>query len=166
MTLREIKEGFTETADDIQRNIEILNKELKIYAKLAKKIKFSGLSAELQDYMLTVLKEMYMKTDPRYKHLDRLKVMQQFMRQEKYGITEDDIARAKEVSIWSLHDFQKKRGQSAACPFHLDESPSFAVRRNKWICFGGCGKGDAIDFVMKYELLTFPKAVKYLLERA
>ncbi len=63
----------------------------------------------------------------------------------------------------------KKKGQNlwACCPFHQEKSPSFSVSPNKGIykCFG-CGKaGDAIQFIMDLEGLSFPEAIKQLAEK-
>ncbi|XZG69475.1 DNA primase [Chitinibacteraceae bacterium HSL-7] len=62
----------------------------------------------------------------------------------------------------------KKAGQnySACCPFHKEKSPSFTVSPTKqfYHCFG-CGvHGSALNFVMEYEGLSFPEAVKKLAE--
>lgn len=54
------------------------------------------------------------------------------------------------------------------CPFHGEHTPSFSVNANKQIfhCFG-CGEGgNVISFIMKYENITFPEAVKELASRA
>lgn len=56
----------------------------------------------------------------------------------------------------------------ACCPFHGEKTPSFHVSpvRQTWHCFGGCQTGgNAIDYVMRREGLTFPEAVKRLAER-
>lgn len=48
------------------------------------------------------------------------------------------------------------------CPFHSEKTPSFSVSpdKNLFYCFG-CGEGGNIfTFLMKYENLTFPEAVK------
>lgn len=63
----------------------------------------------------------------------------------------------------------KRKGQNlwACCPFHDEKSPSFSVAPNKGIykCFG-CGKaGDAINFVMEIESLSFMEAVKQLADK-
>lgn len=63
----------------------------------------------------------------------------------------------------------KRVGRSfkACCPFHQEKTPSFMVHAEKQIyhCFG-CGVGgDVFSFVMKYEQLNFPEAVKRLAER-
>jgi DNA primase catalytic core len=64
----------------------------------------------------------------------------------------------------------RKRGgrHVGLCPFHAEKTPSFGVDQQKgfWHCFG-CGKGgDAFDFVMLLERLTFPEALERLAERA
>lgn len=54
------------------------------------------------------------------------------------------------------------------CPFHSDHTPSFSVSRSKQIykCFA-CGEaGNVITFIMKYENVTFPEAVKILADRS
>lgn len=54
------------------------------------------------------------------------------------------------------------------CPFHNEKTPSFTVNdeRGLYHCFG-CGEGgDIFQFIMKFEGLDFPEAVKYLADRA
>jgi DNA primase len=63
----------------------------------------------------------------------------------------------------------KKAGRNlkAACPFHLETSPSFMVSPDLqiWRCFG-CGKGgDAYTFLEEKEGMTFPEALEYLAKR-
>ena len=67
--------------------------------------------------------------------------------------------------------FPLKRAGSAfkaLCPFHTEKSPSFTVNpsRRSFHCFGCGAGGDAIRFVMEYEHLAFPDAVKKLAGRA
>lgn len=55
----------------------------------------------------------------------------------------------------------------ALCPFHQERTPSFAVssERGLFHCFG-CGvSGDVIGFVMRYDGVSFPEAVRKLSER-
>ncbi len=50
------------------------------------------------------------------------------------------------------------------CPFHNEKTPSFTVSPSKGIfkCFG-CGKGgNAVNFIMDHENLSYPEALKWL----
>lgn len=50
------------------------------------------------------------------------------------------------------------------CPFHDDRTPSFSVSPSKGIykCFS-CGKaGNAANFIMEHEQMTYPEALKWL----
>jgi len=63
----------------------------------------------------------------------------------------------------------KKRGANylGLCPFHNEKTPSFTVSPSKEIfkCFG-CGKvGNAVNFIMEHEHLTYPEALKYLAKK-
>ncbi len=64
----------------------------------------------------------------------------------------------------------KKAGRNyrAPCPFHHEKTPSFMVSQDKQIfhCFG-CGVGgNVFNFLMKYERLEFPEAVRMLANKA
>ncbi len=62
----------------------------------------------------------------------------------------------------------KKTGKNlmGCCPFHHEKTPSFSVNPQKqfYKCFGCGAAGTAIKFVMQYEGLTFPEAVRKLAE--
>src|SRR3954452_24232842 len=53
------------------------------------------------------------------------------------------------------------------CPFHSEKTPSFGVHSALQIykCFGCDAGGDVFKFVMEYDHLTFPEAMKLLAER-
>lgn len=52
----------------------------------------------------------------------------------------------------------------ACCPFHTEKSASFSVSQHKqfYYCFGCGAHGNAIDFLMQYDRLSFPEAVENL----
>ena len=56
----------------------------------------------------------------------------------------------------------------ALCPFHREKTPSFNVHPNKqtFHCFGCHKGGNVISFVMEFENLPFPDAVRRLADRA
>lgn len=56
----------------------------------------------------------------------------------------------------------------ALCPFHTEKTPSFNVNpaRQSFHCFGCGAGGTALRFVMDYDNLPFPEAVRKLAERA
>ncbi len=63
----------------------------------------------------------------------------------------------------------KKRGSNllGLCPFHNEKTPSFNVNpaRNIYKCFG-CGKaGGPIQFLIDYQQLTYPDALRYLAKK-
>jgi DNA primase len=64
---------------------------------------------------------------------------------------------------------RKGRHLFARCPFHQpDKTPSFVVTPNRGLfhCFG-CGLGgDAIGFLVRYDRVSFPEAVRILAARA
>ena len=70
------------------------------------------------------------------------------------------------VEVISKHISLKKTGQNyiGRCPFHSEKTPSFVVSPVKQIfhCFGCETGGNVITFLMKYESITFPEAVKRL----
>jgi DNA primase len=63
----------------------------------------------------------------------------------------------------------KRRGVNhlGHCPFHNEKTPSFTVSQAKGIfkCFG-CGKGgNAVNFIMELEQLSYPDALRWLAKK-
>lgn len=60
----------------------------------------------------------------------------------------------------------KKHGREfqALCPFHNEKSPSFTINDEKgfYHCFGCAAHGDAIEFIKRYERLTYPETIEML----
>jgi DNA primase len=52
----------------------------------------------------------------------------------------------------------------ACCPFHTEKTASFSVSHTKqfYYCFGCSAHGNAIDFLVQYDRLSFPEAVETL----
>ena len=81
--------------------------------------------------------------------------------------TVDRIIETAEITD-VIQDFVnlKKRGTNylGLCPFHNEKTPSFTVSPSRGIfkCFG-CGKGgNAVNFIMEHEHLSYPEALRYL----
>ena len=74
------------------------------------------------------------------------------------------------VDVISEHVSLKRSGSDyvCCCPFHNEKTPSFHVsrERQRYKCFGCLTGGGVITFLMKYENMTFPEAVKSLADRA
>ena len=85
--------------------------------------------------------------------------------------TIEQIAAANDIVEVIGTYFPLKRAGStfkALCPFHQEKTPSFTVspQRQTFHCFG-CGVGGSVfRFVMDYEHLDFPSAVRKLAARA
>ncbi len=70
------------------------------------------------------------------------------------------------VGLISQYIQLKKVGKNyrALCPFHSEKAPSFYVSPDKGIfyCFGCKKGGNAVNFLMEYEKMDFPSAVRVL----
>lgn len=167
LTFKEIIDAFPEECKTLPRiKIKEILKELEPYRQVAINIKTHGYPLEWQNFGLMVLQEIYM---PKHKitQLQKLRALEQVMRNEKDLIDYDDIQEAKNISIEVLYPNWKKfkrtaRGFTACCPFHEDEHPSFSVRDNHYICFTCLEKGDSIEFIRKLERLNFSQSIRRL----
>ncbi|MCU4155191.1 DNA primase [Carboxylicivirga sp. A043] len=77
-----------------------------------------------------------------------------------------ETANSQIVEVVSDYVTLRRRGINylGNCPFHNEKTPSFTVSPHKGIfkCFG-CGEGgNALNFVMKHDQLSFVDAIKYL----
>ncbi|MBA7692160.1 DNA primase [subsurface metagenome] len=74
------------------------------------------------------------------------------------------------VSVIGDYVVLKKAGRNyrALCPFHTEKTPSFMISPEKQIfhCFGCSVGGNVFNFLMKYENISFPEAVKRLAKKA
>jgi len=88
-------------------------------------------------------------------------------------IPQDIVDRVRDIA--DIHDIVsqyvdlKQRGANyfGLCPFHGEKTPSFSISPAKQIyhCFG-CGTGgNVFSFLMEYQKITFPEAIKTLAER-
>ncbi len=63
----------------------------------------------------------------------------------------------------------KQRGANyfGICPFHDEKTPSFSVAPSKQIyhCFGCNSGGNIFSFIMDYQKISFPEAVKFIADR-
>ncbi|MDR1578229.1 MAG: DNA primase [Deltaproteobacteria bacterium] len=82
---------------------------------------------------------------------------------------EEVLASVDLVTLIRQYVDLKRVGSSykGLCPFHAEKSPSFSVTPEKGVfyCFG-CGVGgNALNFMMTLNHLTFPEAMEYLAQR-
>jgi DNA primase len=85
--------------------------------------------------------------------------------------TIEQIAAANDIAEVIGSYFPLKRAGAnfkALCPFHQEKTPSFIVSpsRQTFHCFGCGAGGSAFRFVMEYEHVDFPAAVRKLAARA
>lgn len=73
------------------------------------------------------------------------------------------------VEVLSSHMELKRTGASykGLCPFHDEKSPSFVVQKgdSHYHCFGCGAHGDAIQFLMTHQKMSFSEAVESLAQR-
>ncbi len=100
--------------------------------------------------------------------------MLQYHRRVRLDFTMDQATEVREkidiVSLISEYLPLKKAGRNfkTNCPFHNENTPSLVIspERQIWHCFG-CGKGgDAFTFLMEYENMEFPEALRALAKKA
>jgi hypothetical protein len=78
-----------------------------------------------------------------------------------------DIDRIKAVPLPEICErmgIELKRDKKACCPFHDERTPSCQIREDSFVCFGCGAKGDVVKFVMKYQGVEFPGALRWIAE--
>lgn len=73
------------------------------------------------------------------------------------------------VEVLSSYIDLKRSGTTykGLCPFHDEKTPSFVLQKgdNHYHCFGCGAHGDAIQFLMSHQRMSFSDAVEYLANR-
>jgi DNA primase len=86
------------------------------------------------------------------------------------NILEDILSRVDIVEVIAGYIPLKRAGRNfkAVCPFHHEKTASFVVSPDRQIfhCFGCHTGGNAFRFLMQYERLDFPEAVRTLAKKA
>jgi len=85
-------------------------------------------------------------------------------------LVEEIRSRSDIVDVISGYIRLQRNGSNyvGVCPFHNDRNPSMSVNQPRQIyhCFSCGAGGDVFKFVMDYEGLTFPEAMRTLADRA
>lgn len=87
---------------------------------------------------------------------------------ERIDAIKERVDLAQVVAERGIKLQRKGRHLFALCPFHSENTPSFVVtpHRGLFHCFG-CGLGgDVIGFLVRYDRVSFPEAVRMLARRA
>lgn len=83
---------------------------------------------------------------------------------------DDLLSRTDIVDVIDMRVPLKKAGKDykACCPFHEEKTPSFTVSADKqfYYCFGCGARGNVIGFMMEYDRMSFPEAVRELASAA
>lgn len=90
------------------------------------------------------------------------------------GITTEEIAKIRSsvdiVDMVSSYISLTKKGKNyfGVCPFHQDTDPSLSVspERQIYTCFSCGATGNVFNFIMDYENLTFPEALKIVADKS
>src|SRR6202007_827204 len=85
--------------------------------------------------------------------------------------TVEQVAAASDIVAVISSYFPLKRAGTefrAICPFHQEKTPSFFVNPSKqsYYCHGWVARCAVVQFLMQYENIDFPEAVRRLASRA
>lgn len=163
MTLKEALTTFSDQLPDIRKacveNIRAIEAQYSPYKELQVDDEFTP-EAIHQHVNYLQVKE---KTAEYVRTIKRIDARKKPV--GKNTITEEHIARAKEVDIGDLYDGQLygRVRRYGLCPFHNEKTPSFYIfKENRFKCFGCGAHGTAIDFLMLRDGKPFVDAVKFL----
>lgn len=100
-------------------------------------------------------------------HLDEIEGKKEV--RQTQGVSEQDIARAKEIPITNFYTERLSKHNKLAtgrCPFHNEKTGSFTIYldQNTFWCYGCGAGGTVVDFVMRLEGITFLETVKKLMK--
>lgn len=78
-----------------------------------------------------------------------------------------ETAKIEEVVGDFVHLRPRGINRIGLCPFHNEKTPSFTVSpaKNIYKCFGCGAGGNAVNFVMDHEHLSYPEALRFLAKR-
>ena len=85
------------------------------------------------------------------------------------GVSEADVARAKEVPITDFISggmIAHRNRAVTICPFHSEKQPSLTIYldQNSWWCYSCQSGGSVVNFIMRQQNVDFLSAVKFLLK--
>lgn len=89
------------------------------------------------------------------------------LKKRETPIENPKLTSAKQFPIENMYSGTlKKTGKllMGNCPFHQEDTPSFAIytQTNTWNCFAGCGGGDSLTYYMKLKGVDFTTALEEL----
>jgi hypothetical protein len=149
--IKELIAGYSSVAEKL--NMEVHDDLVAIH-----KLKSDEFSTWFAEQIIKVWKGN--KLEELIKKIKHLKGF--LMKPKKGEITDEEIENSRHYDFRILLPDADNRSQMGHCPFHPDKKPSFYVRNGWGYCFGCGWHGNAIDFLMKRDGLSFREAVKKL----
>lgn len=166
LTQHEVLAAFSnECCQLLPGSIKRLEEELTELNDYIKAIKATSLDSWQKDFYCMAAVRILGVGD-KIELLERFRTMYKLAKKPlSQNNISDKIAKAKQVPILELHNFERVRrltGKTqACCPFHEDKTPSFFVyhNTNSFHCFSCQQGGSSIDFYMKLTNSDFKTAV-------